>query len=315
VLQHDDPSLENPPLTRVQVTGLAGSSASGSVGATGFARAASTVVGGGIPQPYQQAQPSYGYGQGGSGVVGGGAFATNSTPGAGTPMMGVQPAPAYGAQTPAQHQHHQQYHQQPRAQQQQQQPYHQPPVPQQQYQQQTSQHAPPPAYQSPASYAAPSASRIPTTTSTSTSGAASIPNAARNPADTLTPLGSFLLTITPEFAKHLHLFNNTNIPLSTCPSELTGLESGLPGDRTLFNLFLDVQGLPEFPAALAAEGVKQAKVRIDADGGQAVPFNGMIGKSKLEQAKARRWVERRMQAAVAAQAAGQQGPPPPPPRL
>ncbi|GAA5863478.1 hypothetical protein JCM8547_007256 [Rhodosporidiobolus lusitaniae] len=266
-LRHNDPSLENPPLVPVQ-QGLAGSASSvggggmgGNGGAGGLGGVGEFAMGGSVAsmsvvnsggvqqQHYQHPSPT--------------ATAVQPTP-AQTPTpqqqhysavgsllsaSGTLPAYSPGVGTPqplplVQHQ------------QQQQQPYN----PYAAAPQQPVQQMPPP----PPSYATPTVV---------SAFAPPPPNAGLgDPSFASPPLGSFLLQISPSFLPHLPHFTSANgIPLdSTTPFDLMDLDSssssfGAPSspedDRAIFDVLKDVPSLPPFLIALAADGVRKARVR------------------------------------------------------
>ncbi|BGP20285.1 hypothetical protein JCM10213_001116 [Rhodosporidiobolus nylandii] len=298
VLQHDDPSLENPPLVRVE-GGARGSESSG-----GFAGAGSTSV----------SVPGGAVGGGGAqfGVAGVGAYGSASAAGvAGTPPSQVSGTPgpngAFGGQQqppppPSQPQQQQYYAPPP---QQQQQPYHPnpppppPPQPQQQYHPPPAPYQPPPqpayqpALQHPAAYHA-----LPPPPPSYASAAPS-PTPTPSLSDAQTPLGSFLLSMHPSFAPHLPSFAAASIPLSTDPSELLDLDSGLPDDRTVFNVLKDVARLPPFLVAIGADGVRKARGRREQQRREGTWVEGVsrpdgriaVG---LEKARAEKWVRERI---------------------
>ncbi|GAA5819941.1 hypothetical protein JCM3770_006089 [Rhodotorula araucariae] len=102
------------------------------------------------------------------------------------------------------------------------------------------------------------------------------------------PLGRFLYDISPQFAAHFGAFEANNIPLDTAPQDLVDLDSGLPDDRTLFDLFKDVRGLSPFLVALAADGVRKAKLRqIESSSKDVVDPRIAIG---LDKTRTERWV-------------------------
>ncbi|BGP43659.1 hypothetical protein JCM10449v2_007704 [Rhodotorula kratochvilovae] len=103
------------------------------------------------------------------------------------------------------------------------------------------------------------------------------------------PLGKFLYEISPQFAAHFNSFEANSIPLSTPPQDLVDLDTGRPDDRTLFDLFKDVRGLSPLLVAVAADGVRKAKLRQLQSGNQDVVDPRIaIG---LEKTKAERWVQ------------------------
>ncbi|GAA6005761.1 uncharacterized protein JCM10292_004624 [Rhodotorula paludigena] len=120
------------------------------------------------------------------------------------------------------------------------------------------------------------------------------------------PLKHFLLEIHPSFASHLSAFAANSIPLETPPQDLLDLDAGTDDDRTLFGLFKDVKGLPLFLVALAADGVRKAKLRQARDPLRRIDPKIAVG---LEKAKTEAWVRRKIAEGmplVAAAAAAQQ---------
>ncbi|BGP20286.1 hypothetical protein JCM10213_001117 [Rhodosporidiobolus nylandii] len=264
-----DPRVEEPPLVPVGAAAPALSVRSGS--ASGFAGGASDAGssisgrGRGVSVLHRTGNAWDLPGTPASAAVTGGSSASGSRE--------QMPLP-----TPGQQQQQRAYYAPPSQQQQQQ---YQPPVPQPASQpppqQQTYLHPPPPAYAS----AAPSPTPTPSLS------------------DAQTPLGSFLLSISPSFAPHLPSFAAASIPLSTDPSELLDLDSGLPDDRTVFDVFKDVSGLPPFLVALGADGVRKARGRREAarrEGTWAEGHSRPDGRIAvgLEKARAEKWVRERI---------------------
>ncbi|GAA5830158.1 hypothetical protein JCM11251_006900 [Rhodosporidiobolus azoricus] len=342
-LAHDDPSLENPPLVPAPATGLARSTSSG--GRDGFAREGSTATsvqggggggGGGVyylpngMQQQHQQQGSYG--------------SLAMTQGQAVPSSlqsgGAAPAPSnangfdgsYSTPQPQQQQQQQLY--QPRA------SYPSADVPQQgsmlppavPYQPPQQHYAPPPTPQQQQygylqqQQQTPASSSIfgtpappPSASSSSIRGgpAPQVSNGAANAHLRNTPLGAFLLAISPSFANHLHLFeaHSEVIPLSTLPSELLDLDTPTdPTDRAIFDTFKDVPGLPPFMVALAADGVRKARKRRDRAQAQGQWIEGQSKEDGriavgLEKAKAEKWVKEKIrqgEAILAQRAAAQQ---------
>ncbi|BGP27797.1 hypothetical protein Rt10032_c13g5140 [Rhodotorula toruloides] len=101
------------------------------------------------------------------------------------------------------------------------------------------------------------------------------------------PLEAFLLTITPQFEPYLHLFEKNGIPLTEDPQNLLDLDSGRDDDRSLFDVFKDVKGMPLAYVALAADGVRKAKKKQLVSGSREIDPRIAVG---LEKANAERWV-------------------------
>lgn len=74
-----------------------------------------------------------------------------------------------------------------------------------------------------------------------------------------TPLGSFLVEISPIFLSILPHLARNEIPLETDPRELISLDTN---DSTIWDLFESVEGATIAHCALAAEGVRKAKTRM-----------------------------------------------------
>ncbi|GAA5877334.1 hypothetical protein JCM3774_001639 [Rhodotorula dairenensis] len=275
-LQHDDPSLDAPPLVRAQMfAGSESDSDSASrVGPVGVA------VGAG--------NPAYGFASADKSAV---ATAPGAQP---TPYLnypGVSPAPA-------------------------------PPAP-----------APAPAPAAAAAAAAANTLELshhgmrPLATS-----ASPVPPMARGPnpqqqqQQQRTPFQHFMLEIDPRFEDYFPYFRDI-IPLDTDLAELLSLDSGggndgtstaAVEDHTVFNMFRDVKELPLLLVAMAADGVRKAKVRFERDsasgglGGVDSPrLNPKIAEG-IEKARAERWVRERIkQGQLVLAVEGMQAPPPP----
>ncbi|GAA6013440.1 hypothetical protein JCM10207_008846 [Rhodosporidiobolus poonsookiae] len=146
------------------------------------------------------------------------------------------------------------------------------------------------------------------------SPAAPAPSLAQHNPHAHEPLGQFLLSISPSFQPYLASFAAANIPLSTSPLDLLDLDEGTPSDRTIFNVFREVDALPPFLVALAADGVRKAKNRRDeavrrGEPGAQQKADGRIA-TPLEKARAEKWVRRKIKEGEqkrAAMAAGAQG--------
>ncbi|GAA5913918.1 hypothetical protein JCM6882_004395 [Rhodosporidiobolus microsporus] len=337
-LSHGDPSLENPPLERAAVVAAAGSDASSSGGRDGFARAGSAATsvqggaggggGGYVPPAGQQQQQQGSFGSPTMGQAQ--SFASASQGGAAAGPSSSVNGP-YATPQPQQQQQHQARASFPPTQQ------GSMPPPQMPYQQQqptygAQQQQPAPMYGYQQPLHTPGSSTTfgtpvpPPSASSSFVHGGLAPTAATNAAHAHlrgTPLGSFLLSISPSFAAHLPLFeaNPDIIPLSTEPSELLDLDTPTdPTDRAVFDIFKDIPGLPPFLVALAADGVRKARKRRD----KAIAEGRWVpGQSKedgriafgLEKAKAEKWVREKIkqgeailaQRAQAAQAQGMGG--------
>lgn len=127
--------------------------------------------------------------------------------------------------------------------------------------------------------------------------ASSYPNL--NPTTTTTPmrteLQNFLLEITPAFSDYFPYFGHL-IPLDTSIEDLLSLDEGLlatPEDHTVFNLFKEIKELPLLLVAMAADGVRKAKIRKAKNPGVAMGYNPRIAEG-LEKARAEKWVRDRI---------------------
>ncbi|GAA5983960.1 hypothetical protein JCM11641_001407 [Rhodosporidiobolus odoratus] len=283
VLTHDDPSLESPPLVPVAASGgMAGSASSGGGGGAGG------VVG----------------------FAGAGSAAGSSAFGMGT-NGGYQPSPQQPF-FPSQQQQQHPFQQQPAAMVPQQQAYQPPPPMYQQPYGSPSFHSASPAFPSPTPGPPP---RPPSSSSFPSQQLAQVAPPPVNQQDShlsSTPLGAFLLQISPSFLPYLPLIDADLSFSSTSPVELVDLDSGGGGDtrgggggsteddRAVFDVFRQIPGLPAFHVALAADGVRKARRRRDKliDEGRWNERSGSrldpriaVG---LEKAKVERWVRERI---------------------
>ena len=297
-LAHDDPSLENPPLVRVQ--GFAGSDSEEPESESG--RAAPSGAGAG-------AAPAYG-------------FASADDQSRATPSAASAPGGSNQPPPPPGHSHYTNPHQ------------HQPPPPPAfgsssaapystytggtttmlpqvstgattMYPHDTVMRASLSASASPAVPLAPPSQQQyqqPPAAASSNSG---YPNP--NPTTMRTELQTFLLEIHPSFADYFPYFRHL-IPLDTSIEDLLSLDEGLtatPEDHTVFNLFREIKELPLLLVAMAADGVRKAKIRKVENPEREGGWNPRIAEG-LEKARAEKWVRDRIrdgQAVLAREAA------------
>lgn len=73
-------------------------------------------------------------------------------------------------------------------------------------------------------------------------------------------LQQFLLDIDPAFAKYFQFFDDEVLSLDTSVDRLLALDDGSDSLKT-FDLFREIPGLPLFLVAMAADGVRKAKLR------------------------------------------------------
>lgn len=168
---------------------------------------------------------------------------------------------------------------------------------------------PPPQPQPPAA-AVPAVAHATTTTTRHEHSPAPL---ATTPTLQRTPFQHFLLEIDPRFEDYFQYFGEI-IPLDTPLVELLSLDSGtFPADvghggghggggvedHTVFNMFRDVKELPLLLVAMAADGVRKAKLRFEraggGGGGGAPParLNPKIAEG-IEKARAEKWVRERI---------------------
>ncbi|GAA5875183.1 hypothetical protein JCM16303_005037 [Sporobolomyces ruberrimus] len=114
------------------------------------------------------------------------------------------------------------------------------------------------------------------------------------PTHSSTPLGQFLLTISPSFLPLLPYLNAAGIPLSTPPSDLLEFDTGHEEDTTIYDLFSEVEGIGEGELALVSDGVWKAKKRKleNSGGGSRLDSRIVIGVPKV---KRERWIKRKME--------------------
>lgn len=128
-----------------------------------------------------------------------------------------------------------------------------------------------------------------------------------------TELQTFLLEIHPRFADYFPYFRHL-LPLDTSIEDLLSLDEGLaasPEDHTVFNLFREIKELPLLLVAMAADGVRKAKIRRAAQnqnpaerGHEEMGWNPRIAEG-LEKAKAEKWVRDRIREGQAVLARGE----------
>jgi hypothetical protein len=100
----------------------------------------------------------------------------------------------------------------------------------------------------------------------------------------MTPLGSFLLDISPSLLDILPHLDAVGIPLDTPPTDLLELDTD---DTTIWNLFQDVPTMKLAQVALATEGIRKARKKWLAD--KDAPLNPKLLQG-LQKAKIDRWV-------------------------
>jgi len=108
-----------------------------------------------------------------------------------------------------------------------------------------------------------------------------------DPSLTTTPLGSFLLEISPSFLSILPNLPHGDIPLSTDPTELFGLDDG-----EIWDLFGGIEGANIAHCAFALAGIKQAKSRHEGNP-SAGKLNPKIVQG-LNKVKVGKWIKRRI---------------------
>ncbi|GAA5845783.1 hypothetical protein JCM3766R1_000316 [Sporobolomyces carnicolor] len=113
----------------------------------------------------------------------------------------------------------------------------------------------------PSTAAASSSFAAPAPPPSSVGGSPSVPV---DPSLATTPLGAFLVDISPSFLEVLPDLDARGIPLSTDPQVLIDLDTD---DHAIWELFQDVEGCTLMHCALASEGVRKAKERSLAQGG------------------------------------------------
>ena len=127
----------------------------------------------------------------------------------------------------------------------------------------------------------------------STPAPSSIPRTPSvDPSLTQTPLGSFLLEISPSFLEILPNLPSAGLPLSTPPQDLIDVDMD---DSIVWDMFQQVEGIKLAHCALAAEGVRKAKLRSQsAAPGTTTRLDPKIVSGGLEQAKTKAWILRRI---------------------
>lgn len=250
-LQHDDPSLDKPPLVAVQ--GFAGSAGSGTPSQlNGFA----------------------GGGGAGSPPLG---FASTGTPSAvGTANPGLGIDTSFSTNGGVRYSADNQFHPGGNA------------------VASTSSYSPAPAASHMGGGVAPTAATVMATASPAPSpspslnGTMSVPPGQHEQPQT--PLTQFLLDIDPRFKSYFQYFGDC-LPLDTSPTDLLELDGGPVADaqdHTVFNLFREISQLPLFLVALAADGVRKAKIRHEKNPENPV-LNPRIAVG-LDKARAEKWV-------------------------
>ncbi|GAA5976112.1 hypothetical protein JCM5350_000317 [Sporobolomyces pararoseus] len=124
----------------------------------------------------------------------------------------------------------------------------------------------------------------------STPAPSSIPRTPSvDPSLTQTPLGSFLLEISPSFLEILPNLPSAGLPLSTPPQDLIDVDMD---DSIVWDMFQQIEGIKLAHCALAAEGVRKAKLKSQS----AAPGARLDPKISggLEQAKTKAWILRRI---------------------
>ncbi|GAA5985649.1 hypothetical protein JCM10908_007057 [Rhodotorula pacifica] len=242
-LQHDDPSLEAPPLVRVQ--GFAGSDSDsgsgggGMAGGEGHAGPSAGAGAGAGRTSNSPPTPAYGFASAADG-------SRTATPSAG-PTVAAAAARRPSSSSPV-------------------------PPPSNNGFDQTS---PPPAQHYQQTPAQPTANAV-------------------IPRTQMTALQQLLLEIDPRFEDYFQYFGNI-VPLSTPLDEILALDTGSandPEDNTVFNMFRDIKELPLLLVALAADGIRKAKIRLEADPNME-RLNPRIAEG-IEKARAEKWVRDRI---------------------
>ncbi|GAA6009740.1 hypothetical protein JCM11491_001081 [Sporobolomyces phaffii] len=159
-------------------------------------------------------------------------------------------------------------------------------------------HQPPPSHRASPVDPAPAPAPAPVSTSSaSLPPAAPLSTATPAPISTSTeqghalastPLGSFLLQISPSFLDVLPRLDAAGIPLDTTGQDLVDLDTD---DTTIWDLFHETGFLSIAQVALATDGVRKARDRLQAAPDQ--PLNPRLVQG-LQKAKAERWIRRKI---------------------
>ncbi|GAA5952547.1 hypothetical protein JCM3765_002202 [Sporobolomyces pararoseus] len=161
----------------------------------------------------------------------------------------------------------------------------------------TNQYAPPPSQQIPPPAQPPSTSVqyqapvVAPPTPLSTPAPSSIPRTPSvDPSLIQTPLGSFLLEISPSFLEILPNMDSAGLPLTTPPEDLISIDED---DSIIWDMFQGVEGAKLAHCALAAEGVRRAKIRSQS-AAPGTRLNPKIVSGLLEQGRTKAWIMRRI---------------------
>lgn len=104
-------------------------------------------------------------------------------------------------------------------------------------------------------------------------------------------LQQFLLDIDPAFAKYFQFFDDEVLSLDTKVGRLLALDNGAD-DLAVFKVFHQIQGLPLFLVAMAAEGVRKAKMR-QAKNPSSAKLDPRLAIG-IQRAEAQQWVQDRI---------------------
>ncbi|GAA5971427.1 hypothetical protein JCM3765_001428, partial [Sporobolomyces pararoseus] len=162
----------------------------------------------------------------------------------------------------------------------------------------TNQYAPPPFQQIPPPPQPPSTSvqyqapAVAPPTPLSTPAPSSIPRTPSvDPSLIQTPLGSFLLEISPSFLEILPNMDSAGLPLSTPPEDLISIDED---DSIIWDLFKGVEGAKLIHCVGAHLGVRKAKIRSQS-AASGTKLNPKIFMSESEQKKTKAWILKMME--------------------